>query len=90
VHPLTEIPNVAESTSLADVINKLENENLPRITVLSPAGAVAGVIDRGDIVRALAQKLNLRIADAEIKRIKEEGNYPPGLQLGVIAKSTTS
>ncbi|WP_017318205.1 site-2 protease family protein [Mastigocladopsis repens] len=90
VHPLTEIPTVAESTSLVEVINKLENKQLPRITVLSPAGAVSGVIDRGDIVRTLAQKLNLRITEAEIKRIKEEGSYPPGLQLGVIAKSITS
>ncbi|NJM72119.1 MAG: site-2 protease family protein [Scytonema sp. RU_4_4] len=87
VHPLTEIPTVAESTPIVEVINKLEKEQLPRITVLSPAGAVAGVIDRGDIVRELAQKLNLRITEAEIKRIKEEGSYPPGLQLGVIAKS---
>ncbi|NMG08262.1 site-2 protease family protein [Brasilonema sp. UFV-L1] len=90
VHPLTEIPTVAESTSIVEVINKLENEQLPRITVLSPAGAVAGVIDRGDIVRELAQKLNLRITEAEIKRIKEEKSYPPGLQLGVIAKSVQS
>ncbi|MDZ7956986.1 MAG: site-2 protease family protein [Aulosira sp. DedQUE10] len=90
VHPLTEIPTVAESTSLAQVINKLENEQLSRVTVLSPAGAVAGVIDRGDIVKTIAQKLNLRIGDAEIKRIKEDGSYPSGMQLGVIAKSTTN
>lgn len=90
VHPLTEIPTVAESTSLAQLINKMETEKLPRITVLSPAGAVAGVIDRGDIVRTVGQKLNLRIGDAEIKRIKEDGNYPSGMQLGVIAKSTIS
>lgn len=89
-HPLTETPTVAESTSIAEVINKLENEQLPRITVLSPAGAVAGVIDRGDIVRSLAQKLNLPVTDIEIKRIKEEGIYPPGLQLGGIAKSITN
>ncbi|MEJ1931035.1 site-2 protease family protein [Nostoc sp. NIES-2111] len=86
-HPLTEIPSVTESTAIAEVIKKLENEQLPRITVLTPAGAVAGIIDRGDIVKALAQKLGLQVTDAEIKRIKEEGNYPPGLQLGVIAKS---
>ncbi len=90
VHPLTEIPTVSESSSLAVVINKMEIDHLPRITVLSPAGAVAGVIDRGDIVRALAQKLKLRITDAEIKRIKEEGSYPPNLQLGIVAKSTTN
>ncbi|MBD2778574.1 site-2 protease family protein [Iningainema tapete] len=90
VHPLTEIPTVAESTTIAEVINKLENEQLPSITVLSPAGAVAGIIDRGDIIRTLAQKLNLPISDAEIKRIKEEGSYPPGLQLAALAKSTTN
>ncbi|KAB8319802.1 site-2 protease family protein [Tolypothrix campylonemoides VB511288] len=90
VHPLTEIPTVTESTTLVEVINKLEKEQLARITVLSPAGAVAGVIDRGDIIRELAQKLNLRITETEIKRIKEEGSYPPGLQLGAIAKSITN
>ncbi|MEB3178691.1 MAG: site-2 protease family protein [Nostocaceae cyanobacterium] len=90
VHPLNDIPTVEESTGLVELINKLENESLPRVTVLSPAGAVAGVVDRGDIVRAFADKLKLAVSDAEIKKIKEEGSYPPGLQLEVIAKSTTS
>ncbi|MDM9382781.1 site-2 protease family protein [Chlorogloeopsis sp. ULAP01] len=90
VHPLPEIPTVEESTNIAEVINKLEKENLTRVTVLSPAGSVAGVIDRGDIVRAVAQTLGLRMMDADIKRIKQEGSYPPGLQLQVIAKSTTN
>ncbi len=88
VHPLTAIPTVAESTPLVEVINQLETQQLPRITVLSPAGAVAGVIDRGDIVRALGKKLNLPFSEAEIKRIKEDGSYPPGLQLQAIAKAT--
>jgi Zn-dependent protease/CBS domain-containing protein len=90
VHPLTEIPSVVESSSFVEVINKLENQQLPRITVLSPAGAVAGIIDRGDIVQALAKKLKLRISDTDIKRVKQEGSFPPGLQLAVIAKSTTN
>lgn len=88
VHPLTEIPTVDQSTSLVEVINQLEIQQLPRITVLSPAEAVAGVIDRGDIVMALAKKLNLRISEVEIKRIKEDGSYPQGLQLQAIAKAT--
>lgn len=87
VRPLTETPTVIESTSLAQVINKLEAENLPRITVVSPAGAVSGIIDRGDIVKTLAQKLNLRIPDAEIKRVKEEGAFSPALKLDAIAKA---
>ncbi len=87
VHSLSTIPTVEESTSLVEVVNKLEAQQLPRITVLSPAGAVAGVIDRGDIVRALGEKLNLKFSEAEIKRLKEEGSYPPGLQLQAIAKA---
>jgi CBS domain-containing protein len=35
VHPLTEIATVTESTPLVEVINQLETDQLPRITVLS-------------------------------------------------------
>ncbi|MBD2663235.1 peptidase M50 [Richelia sinica FACHB-800] len=87
VHPLDKIPTVSESTSLAAVVNQLEQEHISRVTVLSPAGAVAGVIDRGDVVRSLVEKLNFRFSDSDIQRIKDEGTFPPGLQLGVIAKS---
>ncbi|MEA5574426.1 site-2 protease family protein [Calothrix sp. UHCC 0171] len=88
VNILSEIPTVEEKSTLIEVINKLEKEQLIRVTVLSPAGAVAGVIDRGDIVQILGQKLNLRISDIEIKQVKQDGIYPSGLQLPLIAKST--
>ena len=87
VHPLLEIPSVAETAPLSDVIDQLETQELRSITVLSPAGAVAGMIDRGDIVRAVVEKLKVPVPDALINRIKEEGTYPPGLPLGAIAKS---
>jgi hypothetical protein len=45
--PLTEIDGVTEKTSLLLVINQIEVKSLRRITVLSPTGGVAGVIDRG-------------------------------------------
>jgi CBS domain-containing protein len=89
VHPLSDISTVAEKTPLLEVIDNLETRHLNHLTVLSPAGAVAGVIDRGEIVQAVASQLNLPIPEAEIKRIKAEGTYPPGLQLPAIAKATT-
>jgi len=88
-HPLTEIPSVMESTPLKVVIEQLEADKLRRITVLSPAGAVTGVIDRGDIVRTLADKMKLLISDEMIQKIKAEGAYPPGLQLATIAKAAS-
>jgi CBS domain-containing protein len=88
VQPLGDIPTVIETTPLVDVIQLMESQQLRRVTVLSPAGAVAGIIDRGDVVQALGQKMNLRLPEAFIKQIKEEGSYPPGLQLGAIAQAT--
>lgn len=90
VTPLAAIPTVTETNRLIDVIGQLEAQQLPRITVLSPAGTVAGVIDRGDTVRALAKKMAWPINEAEIKRIKDEGRYPPGLPLGAIAQTLQS
>jgi Zn-dependent protease/CBS domain-containing protein len=90
LHPLADIPAVQEATCLVDVIQKLEDQQLSRITVLSPAGAVAGVIDRGDIVKALSQQMNLPLPAALIKQIKEEGTYPPGLPLAEIAQAAAT
>ncbi len=82
VHPLASLPSVSEKTPLAAVVTLLETQNLPWITVLTPAGAVAGLIDRGDIVQALGEKLRLAIPRGEIQRIKTAGVFPPGLPLG--------
>ncbi|NJK66407.1 MAG: site-2 protease family protein [Microcoleus sp. CSU_2_2] len=87
LQPLEKIATVSEKASLAEVINSMESRQLPRIIVLSPIGSVAGTIDRGDVVKALAKYLKPRISDADIKRSKEENSYPQGLQLGAIAKT---
>lgn len=87
IQPLTEIPSVEETTPLVTVIQLMEAAALKRLTVLSPAGAVAGVLDRGDIVRALTEKMKLPVSETLIKQIKEEGTYPPGFQLGTIAQA---
>jgi CBS domain-containing protein len=87
VHPFGEITSVSENTSLVEVIQRLEGIQEGIITVLSPSGAVGGVIDRGDIVRTVAKKLNLPVPDTEINRIKMEGNYPTYLQLDALAKT---
>lgn len=87
--PLTEISTLPEKAPLVKVINYLEEKHLDFVTILSPAETVSGVIDRGDVVRSIAAKLSLPISEIEIKRIKQEGTYPPGFQLPAIAKSSS-
>lgn len=87
LQPLNELITVSEKASLVEVINLMEDQELRRITVLSPAGAIAGIIDRGDVVRSVANYLKVPIPDANIRQIKEDGIYPPGLPLAALAKT---
>lgn len=86
-HPLSDIPSVEEKTPLVKVIQNFEHICENYLTVLSPAGTVAGIVDRADLVRAIAIEENLTIPEAEIKRIKAEATYPPNLQLSKICLS---
>ncbi|MEL7038014.1 MAG: site-2 protease family protein [Cyanobacteria bacterium J06592_8] len=90
VTSLNQLVTVLEPTSLVEVINTMEEQKLSRLTVLSPAGAVVGIIDRGDIVKAVLTQMKVPIPESEIKRIKSEGSYPLGLPLSAIAKMTSS
>ena len=79
------LPTVTEATPLVKVVRKLESDRLPRMVVLSPAGAVAGVVDRADAVRAMAKAMKLPLSDQDFARLKSEGGYPAGLNLAAIA-----
>lgn len=85
VIPLDQLPTVTEVTPLIQVVKQLERDRLPRVIVLSPAGAVAGVVDRADAVKAMAQAMKLPLSDADFARLKSEGGYPAGLNLAAIA-----
>jgi Zn-dependent protease len=79
--PLKSLDVVDLNVKITEVIKLLETKKLRELTVLSKVGSVAGVIDRGDVVRALSQKLNWRIPEAYIKQIKADGRFPGNLNL---------
>ena len=86
-HSLTTIPSVTEKNTLLEVINKLEAIEDKHLTVLSPAGAVAGIIARSQIVEFIIEKHRLVLPPSEIKQAREEGTYPPGLDLAKMVKT---
>jgi Zn-dependent protease/CBS domain-containing protein len=87
VIPLRELPTIQESTNLAQVITQLETAKLPFLVVLSPAETIAGLVDRGDIVRAVMTDLKIPVAPEDIARIKADKQYPPALPMAAIAQS---
>ncbi len=87
VQPLTAIASIVESTPMVDLIRLMDEQSLAKITVLTPAGAVAGVLDRGDIFRAVGNQLGLTVSDDAVRQVKEAGEFPAGFQLGAIAQS---
>jgi Zn-dependent protease/CBS domain-containing protein len=79
--PLKSLDAVELNIKIAEVVKLLESKNLRELTVLSRVGSVAGVVDRGDVIRALSQKLNWRIPESYIKEIKAQGKFPMNLNL---------
>ncbi|WP_448524657.1 site-2 protease family protein [Parathermosynechococcus lividus] len=85
--PLAAIATVRESDSLATVVCTLEEKEQPFLTVLSPAAAVAGVIDRADVMAALASQLGWQLSKQELQLLRKQTHYPPELQLLEVART---
>ncbi len=74
--PIKLLDSVELDVKITEVIKLLETKKLRELTVLSRVGSVAGVIDRGDVIRALSQKLKWRISESYIKEIKSQARFP--------------
>ena len=85
--PLESRLMLTEDVSLAAAIDQLEQSSIPWLVVKSPTGAIAGVLDRGDMVRTIANALKQPIAEDVVQRIKTDHAYPDRLPLIAIAQT---
>ncbi len=81
VKPTTELDTANLHQSLAEIINTLETKQIRSLTILSPVGSIAGVVDRGDVLLALARKLQWRIPESFLQEIKKQAKFPPDFRL---------
>lgn len=86
IKPFEEIDTVDFKTKIYEIINLMEQKQLRYVIVRSPVGSVAGIVDRGDIVRALDAKLLWRIPSEYIKQIKIDGKFPANFRLVEISE----
>jgi Zn-dependent protease len=89
VTTLDDIDTVELKTPISTVVNLLEQKQLRYVIVRSPVGSVAGVIDHGDIIKALDSKLLWRIPSEYVKQIKADGKFPANFRLVEISEQLT-
>ncbi|MEY3303943.1 MAG: site-2 protease family protein [Pseudanabaena sp.] len=89
VTTLDDIDTVELKTPISTVVNLLEQKQLRYVIVRSPVGSVAGVIDHGDIIKALDSKLLWRIPSEYVKQIKADGKFPANFRLVEICEQLT-
>jgi len=89
IKPFDEIDTVDLKTQISTVINLLDQKQLRYVIVRSPVGSVAGVIDHGDVIKALDSKLNWRIPSEYVKQIKADGKFPANFRLVEICEQLT-
>jgi len=85
VKPTNELDTADLHQSLAEIINTLETRQIRCLTILSPVGSIAGVVDRGDVLLALSRKLQWRIPDSFLQEIKKQSQFPPEFRLAEIS-----
>ncbi len=86
VTPMQKVDGLPLKAPLKEAIDLLSaKESLRHLTIFSPVGSVAGVVDRGDAIRAIARKLNWPLPESFIQKIKAEGQFPPDFRLAEIS-----
>ncbi len=82
LQPMEEIEGLPEDTSIKDVILLMQRHHeLRQVVVWTPAGSVAGLIDKGDIVAGLAKAMGLLLVPEILNQIRERNEFPPGFRI---------
>ena len=79
--PMEQLQGVREETPIPQVIQMMRQAEPRRILVFTPAGAIAGLIDRGDVVAMAARQLGVVLPQEVVQRVRDSEEWPPGFQV---------
>jgi Zn-dependent protease len=79
--PMEQLQGVREETPIAQVIQMMGQAESRRVLVFTPSGAIAGLIDRGDVVAVAARELGVTLPKEVVQRVRESEEWPPGFQV---------
>jgi Zn-dependent protease len=87
LQPLQTLPCIQEAAPLWQAVLKLEEPELRRLLVLSPAGLPCGTVERPEIAEAVLQRLGVKLPPPILEAARRQGVYPLGMALPAVARA---
>ena len=87
LHPLSDLPSIAESAPLWQAVLQMDQPDCPRLLVLGPAGLPTGTLERPEVAEAVLKRIGLRLPSQLLATAREQNGYPLGLALAQVVRS---
>ncbi|MCX5951597.1 MAG: M50 family metallopeptidase, partial [Cyanobacteria bacterium] len=85
--PLSTLPAIPEQAPLWQAVLKLDEPDVSRLLVLSPAGLPTGTLERPDLGEVVFSRLGVRVPPPLLALARRHNAYPMGLALDQVARS---
>ncbi|GDX73948.1 multidrug transporter [Cyanobium sp.] len=85
--PLASLPSIAEQAPLWQAVLRLDDPEVSRLLVLSPAGLPTGTLERPDLGEVVFSRLGVRVPPPLLALARRHNAYPMGLALAQVARS---
>jgi len=85
--PLSTLPAILEQAPLWQAVLKLDEPDVNRLLVLSPAGLPTGTLERPVLGELVFSRLGLRVPPPLLALARRHNAYPMGLALDQVARS---
>ena len=88
--PLATLPSIPEQAPLWQAVLRLDDPEVSRLLVLSPAGLPTGTLERPDLGEVVFSRLGVRVPPPLLALARRHNAYPMGLALAQVARSMLS
>jgi Zn-dependent protease len=88
--PLDTLPSIPEQAPLWQAVLRLDDPEVSRLLVLSPAGLPTGTLERPDLGEVVCRRLGVQVPPPLLALARRHNAYPMGLALAQVAHSMLS
>lgn len=81
LRPMGELQGVREDAPLKQAILLMQHNQSTQIPVFTQTGAIAGLVDKGDVISALAKKMGMAVTPELLQQIRARADFPQILRI---------